>query len=179
LLNFLSGIDGKLFNLINKGCQNPAFDAVMPLLTELGSGLFLFILSILIILFRKKDNKRCGVLLLGGLTATYYIVYFLKHTVGRPRPYLSLPDVHTLIKESSFSFPSHHATDAFMAAVILTAFFKRRWVFFSLAVLVCFSRVYVGVHYVSDVAAGAVIGILIGYALLKISATYSGGKLSP
>lgn len=166
--DFLFSVEENLFYLINNGCQNPFFDVIMPVMTRLGSGAILFFVSIAMIFLQKKEKKRIGVVLLAGLTVTYYVVSFLKEVTARPRPYLVFPDVHVLIKEVSFSFPSFHTTDAFMAAMILSTFFKWHWIFFGLAALVGFSRVYVGVHYVSDVLAGALIGMLIGYVLVKV-----------
>lgn len=168
----LYGLDIKLFYLINRTIQNHFFDFLMPIITKLGSGEAAFAIAVLIILFnlRKKANKAAGILLLAGLTPTYYAIEFLKKFVARPRPYNALTDVHLIGQAGGFSFPSGHATIAFMTAVILSHYFKRgRTIFYLLAVAVCVSRVYVGVHYVSDVAAGAIIGSAIGFVLVKIA----------
>ena len=161
----LANLDARLFYLINKNCANPAFDILMPFLTWLGSGEFLFVIAVLI-LFLKAKNKRAALLLLAGLTVTYYIVYFLKNSVARPRPFITLPDVRVLTPEKNFSFPSTHAAQSFMAAVLLSKFFKYYILLFAIALVVCFSRVYLGVHFVSDVVAGAIIGAITGYALI-------------
>jgi len=151
--------------------MNPVFDFLMPFLSRLGSGEGIFVIAIVVLILniRKKEKKIAGILLIAGLTISYYSVEALKHWMMRPRPFITLPDVHLLEKAKDFSFPSGHATAAFMAAFILSRFFKRPAVFYTLAVLVCFSRVYLGVHYVSDVLGGAFLGLLIGYALVKLS----------
>ena len=71
-----------------------------------------------------------------------------------------LSDVRVLEEcGNSFSFPSGHAAKAFLAATILSGFFvRRKKLFFTLAALVAFSRIYLGVHYPSDVLAGFALG---------------------
>ena len=164
----LIGLDEKIFHLINGAWTNPAFNVMMPLITELGSGEVLFLISALCyILRRKKDRGALAILLFAGLTVTYYVVSFMKVAVGRPRPFVVMPDAHLFIVEKSFSFPSNHAAQASMAATIFSGFFASwRMPLFIVAALVCYSRIYIGVHFLSDVAAGAALGILIGWALL-------------
>lgn len=162
-----SPVDAGIFYIINHGCANPVFDILMPLISEIGSGEGIFILSFLPLFLAKKEKKRAAILLWAGLSITYYIVYFLKSGVARPRPFMQLPDVRLLVTEKSFSFPSGHAVQAFMAATVASRYFRGGVLFFASAALVAFSRVYIGVHYVSDVLAGALIGILVGYGLAK------------
>lgn len=89
----------------------------------------------------------------------------------RPRPFVSVHDVHVLIsRPSSGSLPSAHATTAFAGAVLLSWFWPRwRLAFAVLALAIAFSRVYVGVHYPTDVLAGAALGgfvALVGIAIV-------------
>lgn len=173
MISIGTALDVNFFYLINKGCANPFFDVVMPYITKLADGRFIAITALLLFLLVKKSKKISGIFLLAGLTAAYFTIDILKGWIARPRPFVVLSDVHSVIPlafhaKNDFSFPSGHATIAFMAAVILSKFFKRPAIWFTLAVLVCFSRVYLGVHYVSDVCAGAILGIMIGYVLIKI-----------
>lgn len=94
----------------------------------------------------------------------------LKEVVDRPRPPLRLPQIEPLVgTPESASFPSGHAAISFAAAVVLCAALPRLWpVFLGLAAAVAFSRPYVGVHYPSDVVAGAVLGALVATALLLL-----------
>jgi len=165
-------IDQQVFLFVNKAWSNPFFDLLMPFVTQIGSGEFLFVVAAILMVVRlRRDKGRLGILLIAGLGATYYVVSFIKHIVARPRPFAILSDVNLLIgAEKGFSFPSNHTAMAFMAATILSAFFGRWWgLFFGLAAAVGFSRVYIGVHFLSDVAAGAVIGSLVGCCLLSVS----------
>lgn len=162
-------IDMKLFDLINKSCANTIFDSLMPLVTRLGSGEFLFVVAIVLLLGARGKKKTAGILLLAGLASSYYVTAVLKDIFARPRPFTLIPYAHVLAGENGYSFPSAHTTMAFMAALILSRFFKRPALFFTLALLVAFSRVYIGVHFVTDVLAGALVGTLIGWSLLKVA----------
>ncbi len=168
----LSAVDARLFYLINRSFTNPFLDRLMPLVSALGSGEGVFVVALLVILFnlKKREKRIAGVVLLAGLTLGFYIIFPLKNWIARPRPFMTLTGVHLIERARDFSFPSGHAATAFMAAAILSGFFKRYSVlFYLLAVAIAFSRVYMGVHYVSDVVAGALLGSAIGYALVKVS----------
>ena len=88
----------------------------------------------------------------------------LKALVGRDRPYVHVPEADPLVRTTiGQSFPSGHAATSFAGAVVLTYLFPRgASAFFALAAAVAFSRVYVGVHYPSDVVAGAAVGAAVG-----------------
>ncbi len=99
-----------------------------------------------------------------GAFVTMVIGYWLKTVVERPRPFMEFSDIVALVAKSGFSFPSVTTAVAFAALPIIKHQYKGTifgfWVVF--AVLVAFSRVYMGIHYVSDVLAGALLGLLIG-----------------
>jgi len=99
------------------------------------------------------------------------VAWVVKGLVGRPRPFVTLHHVHLLIgRPGSTAFPSSHATTAFAGATIVSYCFPRAAVpLYAVGAMVAFSRVYVGVHYPSDVIAGAVIGT--AAALLVIAAS--------
>jgi undecaprenyl-diphosphatase len=90
---------------------------------------------------------------------------FIKGIVERPRPSVTVPEAHPLMRAAGHSMPSSHACTAFAGAVVL-AYLWRRWApyFFLLAAAIAFSRVYVGVHYPGDVLAGAALGAAVGTA---------------
>jgi undecaprenyl-diphosphatase len=95
----------------------------------------------------------------------------LKLWVGRDRPPVSRPVPEPLLEApSTYSLPSGHATVAFACATVLALAVPRlRWGFYALAALIAFSRVYVGVHYPFDVAAGAVLGVTLAIALRMLA----------
>jgi len=90
----------------------------------------------------------------------------IKHLVHRLRP-CAIGEARLLLAECShsFSFPSNHAANHFTLAVFLSLLFRQRWLTFVLlfwAAFIAFSQVYVGLHYPLDIAAGAVLGALVG-----------------
>lgn len=167
----MSAVDSWFFYLINRRCANFFYDLVMPYITLIGSGEAVFIIALALIVFGRRNKKAltAGILLIAGLTVEYYAVGFLKHWIARPRPFMVLPDVRVFMRDGGFSFPSGHSAATFMAASVLSGFFKRAPLYFTIAFIVGFSRVYLGVHYVSDVLAGALMGMAIGYGLLAVS----------
>lgn len=161
--------DIPLFNLINHGLSNPFFNFLMPVLSRIGDGEVYFALAVLLLFSKKRQMKTLGILLLAGLTVSYYAVGVLKVSIARPRPFLVLPDVLLLASEKTFSFPSNHASAAFMAAVLLSSRFRKGVIFFTLAALIGISRIYIGVHWPTDVIGGALIGMIIGLVLVDIA----------
>lgn len=160
--------DVAVFFSVNSACSNLVFDKVMPVVSMIGSNEFLAFAALMIMVFIGRQKKIAGVVMMAGLTLSYYSVGILKNITARPRPFESLLGVKMLVLQDGFSFPSGHAAYAFMAAFVLSAFFGRKYLFFSAAALIAFSRVYIGVHYPSDVISGAALGMGIGYLLVSI-----------
>ena len=105
----------------------------------------------------------------------------LKAATGRPRPFETIPQADPLIGATvGQSMPSGHAATSFAGAVVLSYLLPRSAPYmFLLAVAIAFSRIYVGVHYPSDVAAGAALGAAVGLAgvlLLRLLRRTSGGR---
>jgi undecaprenyl-diphosphatase len=166
-MEFFWNIDRALFYFCNHGLQNRLFDAVMPVVTDLNQhwyGLWFAALLWLLLLVRGgKAGRIAALLLVPTVTFTDQLnSFFLKNLIVRLRPCHTLPDVHLLVGcGGGHSFPSSHAVNTFAAALVLAYFLPRwTWAFFSFAIIVAFSRVYVGVHYPSDVLGGSIIGLL-------------------
>jgi len=126
-------------------------------------------------IFLWKEHKRNWILPLWASAGTAIVLTkILKIIIGRTRPFeaLSLPLIEGL--KYSFgawntSFPSMHAATVFAALPILNKEFpKLRWFWVILAIFIAFSRLYVGVHYLSDIIAGTIIGLVIGYQIIKL-----------
>jgi len=140
-------------------------------ITYVSSGVIIFF--ILTSLFLWKEHKRKWILPLWFTLALSAIVSFLlKIVIQRPRPY-QIEVVSSLLEAAShniwnFSFPSFQAMLAFCAIPILSKEFpklKNIWVIF--AVLIAISRIYLGVHFMSDVLIGGLIGYFLGVFVVK------------
>lgn len=156
-----------LFRLINLHEPIPLLDSLMVFMTN-KAYLFFFLFAVIAVI---KEGKRA--LLPISLSIIAWILSdgvgnILKNALERPRPFLVIEDVRMLVGyRSSFSFPSNHAVTYTAGAIILSYFFRYlRIPSFIVVFIVCISRVYVGVHYPSDVIGGAVLGILIALAVI-------------
>jgi undecaprenyl-diphosphatase len=98
------------------------------------------------------------------------VEFGIKNLIKRPRPEFTLPNVHVVGDPlTTYSFPSTHATFAFASAFVLSQSFpKYKKIWYSLAVLIAFSRIYLEKHYPLDVVGGAVVGTVIGWGCVKI-----------
>ena len=140
-------------------------------ITFVSSGVIIFF--ILTSLFLWKENKRKYILPLWVTLALSAIVSFLlKIAIKRPRPY-QINVVSALFEEAShniwnFSLPSFQAMLAFCAIPILSKEFpKLKYIWIVFAVLIAISRVYLGVHFMSDIFIGGLIGYFLGVLVIK------------
>jgi undecaprenyl-diphosphatase len=120
---------------------------------------------------RRCLFPRVAVLTAVGVGVTATIVTVLKQLVDRTRPALADPAITSLVQTpQSASFPSGHSATAFAAATIVGALCPRfRWPLLAAASLVAASRVYLGVHYLIDVLAGATLGVAVGLAVVGLA----------
>ncbi len=147
-------------------------DPLVCAYTKLGdAGMLWIVISLLLLCFRPTRKagiaSLCAMVL--GLLCTNVI---LKHLVARPRPWLDVAGLVPLVNEADpNSFPSGHTCAAFAAAVSWWKTLPRRWMgvlALVLALLMGLSRLYVGVHYPSDVLMGAVVGCLCAWAACRL-----------
>ena len=148
-------------------------DEIFLGLTFISSTIIIFFL--LTSLFLWSENKRKWILPLWfTLLLSSIVGFILKVSIQRLRPFqLGLINLQEFLMKNSytaleFSIPSNHALLAFCALPILSKEFpKLKYVWLALACLIGFSRIYFGFHFLSDVIAGATIGYLIGFAVVK------------
>lgn len=153
--------------------RTPFFDNFFLIITYISSKtvFFIFLTSLFV---WKEEKRRWVVPLWISLMFSGLIAFILKYTVQKQRPFQQglISVMPSLVEKSysiwNFSFPSSHSMLAFCALPILSQQFpklKKIWVGF--AVIVALSRVYLGLHFLSDVVAGALIGYVIGEIMVK------------
>ncbi len=171
MLNYLSGLDVSLFYLINHLPHTPLSNIIFGAITLAGYFGFVWLVIGFNIYFREKKRDRRFLFSLIIIEFLSMLVEFgVKNMVGRLRPQFVLPGViEPFDFYHNFSFPSGHAVIAFAGAFVLSKKLpKFKWLFYSIAVIISFSRIYLGKHFPSDILGGAVIGIMIGYIAIKI-----------
>lgn len=152
--------------------HNPALDAVMKTITKFGdAGLFWIFLTVAILIFVK--DKRVGISCATALICEAVIVVILKNVVQRSRPIWLDPGIHMLVKiPKDYSFPSGHSAASFSVAVSIFLY-NKKWGTVAIigAALIAVSRMYLFVHFPTDVLAGTIIGIamalICGYLVKK------------
>jgi undecaprenyl-diphosphatase len=143
---------------------------VLVVVSRLGDGLLWYVLIAALALLGGTHGRDVAMqmLLAGALNLPLY--FWLKHAIGRPRPYVNCPDIHACARAlDKFSFPSGHTLHAFTFLIIWTWYFPT--VGLTLApfvVLIAVSRVALGLHYPSDVVAGAMLGSAVAGGVLML-----------
>ena len=166
MLETLLNLDGGFLLFLQESVRNPILDNIMIFITSLGNGGLIWIAATIVLLIPKKTRKAgimSAVALLGSLIINNNIV---KNIVQRPRPFVTFTDLQIIIPTpSEFSFPSGHTSSSFAAAAVFYRHLPKKLGLPAviLAGLIGFSRLYVGVHYPTDVIAGVLMGILLSY----------------
>lgn len=167
--------DNAIYNWMNENIINPTNTPIVIFLTNFGAPIFFIIITLILIITLWKSKK--GLMIALNLINIYVLNRILKYTIQRERP----PMENRLVEESSFSFPSGHAMvgTAFYAFLIYLIYkdVKNKYIKAILIVLLSFiicslviTRVYLGVHYASDVLGGFFIAI--AYLIIFIKYGY-------
>ncbi|MGE4353205.1 MAG: phosphatase PAP2 family protein [Oscillospiraceae bacterium] len=163
-------LDESALLFIQEHARNDFLTPLFKFFTYMGNaGILWILLGTALLLFAHTRKRGAIVLCALGISAVLNNL-ILKNIVARPRPYTVLPELEVLVaKLSSYSFPSGHACSSFAAATALTLLFGKRGAWsFAPAALIALSRVYLGVHYPTDVLSGAVLGAVCAWATVMV-----------
>lgn len=161
MINYLKKFDDFFIHLINSKIKNKYLDKIMFRVTDLGGAIFTSIFAMGLLIFGSKEIKMIGLEAIFALSFGQVFVQSLKRLMSRERPYKILEHLHTFgIELRDYSFPSGHTTASFSLATTLAVNLpKVAVVVLVLALIIGMSRIYLGVHYPTDVVAGIILGI--------------------
>jgi undecaprenyl-diphosphatase len=168
--NNIQLIDEQILFYIQEHLRNPALDRVMVTISTLGNAGFLWI-AVAFLLLTQKRYQKCGLTLICAIAlATFFGEALLKPLFGRLRPCNKFPEVALLIHRiHSPSFPSGHTMVAFASATVLRYYHRGLGIAgFLAAGLMAFSRLYLFVHYPTDILGGMLFGVTNSLILLPI-----------
>ena len=172
MASWVGFLDTTLFRLINQTGQNSFLDWFMPFMTDLKNFTYILLLLGGYIVWRERKGGLVFLVFVGLTLAITdpFSSRLLKEWIGRIRPCQVLDEVRLLTDcNTSYSFPSSHAVNIFAAAYFLSRMFRRLSpLIFGIAVVVGYSRVYMGIHYPLDVVGGAAIGLLIAWPMRRL-----------
>ena len=151
--------------------HTPILDKIMVAITNLGDeGIFWIVLAILLLFFKK--TRKCGIMVLLTMAVCYIVGNLgIKNIVQRQRPCAIDPAVQLLIPyPSEYSFPSGHTLHGFAAATTIFLHFKKPGIAaLVLASLIAFSRMYLFVHFPTDILGGMIIGAGMAVLIYKLA----------
>ena len=166
----ITELDTAILDFIQKYLSCVFFDYIMPKITSLGNGGFIWIIAAVCLMFSKKYRKY-GIAVLAALALGVILgSVILKPLIARPRPCHVNGEFPLLINiPTDFSFPSGHTMSSVSSAIIL-GYANRKWGYIAipLAILIAFSRLYLYVHFPTDVLAGTLFGIFFAVLSIKV-----------
>lgn len=161
-------LDAQILHWCNTVAVSPWADKIMLFLTnQKNTWPFILLAFIWLIWKGGSTGRRVAIMLpLCILLTDQLSAGLLKDVIGRPRPCCQ-QDIYPWLRlidgcRTSHSMPSSHASNMFGVATLLTIYYRKWWpAFFALAALISYTRLYLGLHFPSDVLAGAVMGSLV------------------
>lgn len=153
-----------------QGMHNALLDSLMLFFTNLGDGGILWI-AISVILVISNKTRKCGLTMMGAMALSFLLGnLIIKNMVQRARPCTLDPTVKLLIALPwDYSFPSGHTLNAFTASTVIFCYYRRWGVpAYMVAAMIAFSRMYLFVHFPTDILGGIILGIADGILLYKI-----------
>jgi len=180
MLTFLNNIDKTILFFIQNNLHFKVIDKIMILFTTMGNMGLIWIFISILLLINKKTRNIGIVSFLALFLSTILGEGVLKHIIQRPRPFVDFQSFHLLVpKPTSYSFPSGHTASSFSAAYVLGKKLKNfSLIFWLIAILIAFSRLYLFLHYPSDIIGGIILGLICGKIALYLYEQCIEDKLS-
>lgn len=176
MIEVLSELESGILLFIQDYIRNPVFNPFFITVTKLGNAGFIWVVLSVFLLIPRRTRRIGFMSILALLDSLLLNNLILKNLVERTRPYDIINQLEPLIqKQKDYSFPSGHTGSSFAAATVLYRNLPKKegvWAML-LAVLIGVSRLYVGVHYLSDVLFGMMTGIGVGYLAEKLVVWWS------
>ena len=162
ILRKINRFDNYILFIMTKYMQNKYLDRVMPIATKMGNLGAVWVMMALVLVLDKPYRMIGEVVILTLIVSTIVGEGIVKHIVARIRPCNQQNSLNLLIpKPMSYSFPSGHTLSSFAVAKVLSMYFiEYKLIFMAIASLIAVSRMYLYVHYPTDVIAGGILGIL-------------------
>jgi undecaprenyl-diphosphatase len=172
IINTINQFDQKIILYTYEHLRTPLLDNVMRFFTRIGDGFVIWIIICLILMISKK-YRRVGIIAsIVLLINTILGEVVLKNLIERVRPYEAL-NLKIIIKElSSFSMPSGHALSSFSIAFVVTSLIKQWKIYMPiliLAIIIGLSRIYLSVHYPTDVLLSILIAYIVSSIVIRIA----------
>ena len=163
IIKFMSQIDDKLFLKIFRDNRRGYFKSFMKLMSRLGDGYVWAFLYFSLYMFRIKYAILYFARAAAAVFICIFVFLYIKSFFSRMRPYKKHDKVPIMYPPDKHSFPSGHTMVGFAISFSVGSYsFGSAILFYTIASLIAFSRVYVGLHYPLDVICGIVLGSVIG-----------------
>ena len=179
-MNFITKIDISILNLI-QNLKSPLMDKIMTTITAFGNMGIFWILLIIIFLTTKEYKKMAKYMIICLLVNIIIVNLIIKPAVGRQRPFEIVDGIKLLVlKPQDPSFPSGHSAISFCMLTTILFFSKSKTINIMvslLAILIAFSRLYLYVHFPSDVFCGIIFGVFSSLITLKFCFSKKGISL--
>lgn len=170
-MEWLTNFEGDILLWIQNNLRGDILDIIMKFITSLGDIGLVWILSAVVMICFKKTRK-CGIIVLMSLLGSIILNnLILKNLFQRTRPYEVIEGLTSLIgKQSDYSFPSGHTGSSIAASVVMLKCLPKKLSVpaLILGVLISLSRLYIGVHFPTDVLVGAIMGGISAFISVKV-----------
>ena len=180
---FLAELEGPVLLWIQEYVRNDFLTPFVTFITHLGDAGIIWIMLTILLLAYAKTRKTGAVMALSMILNALATNVVLKNILARTRPYEIIDGLYSIVgRQSDYSFPSGHSACSFACAVVIYRYCPKKYGISALiaAVLIALSRLYVGVHFPTDVLGGALVGTLAALLACRIDQKWDFGKrISP